>query len=92
MSSCIIKNGSLSADFDLSRREARRSFLIYPISIHNRGRDISCNEIKGIKLESDEYKIVQYADDLIVFLSDIKSVQNLFKLLLTSTVKEVKVL
>ena len=39
------------------------------------------NEIKGIKLELDEYKIVQYADDLTVFLSDIKSVQNLFKLL-----------
>ena len=38
-------------------------------------------EIKGIKLESDEYKIVQYADDLTAFLSDVKSVQNLFKLL-----------
>lgn len=38
------------------------------------------NETKGIKLESDEYRI-EYADDLTAFLSDIKSVQNLFKLL-----------
>jgi len=37
--------------------------------------------IKGIKLESEEWKIVQYADDLAAFLSDLHSVRSLFTLL-----------
>ena len=38
-------------------------------------------DIKGIKLDLEEWKIVQYADDLTAFLSDLTSAQNLFKLL-----------
>jgi len=35
-------------------------------------------DIKGIKLESEEWKIVQYADDLTAFLSYLHSVRSLF--------------
>ena len=38
-------------------------------------------DIKGIKLDLEKWKIVQYADDLTAFLSDLSSAQNLFKLL-----------
>ena len=38
-------------------------------------------DIKGIKLDLEELKLVQYADDLTLFLSDLTSAQNLFKLL-----------
>ena len=41
----------------------------------------SCSEIKGIKIDSKEFKMVQYADDLTAFVSDIRSAQYLFKLL-----------
>ena len=38
-------------------------------------------DIKGIKLDLKEWKLVQYADDLTAILSDLTSAQNLFKLL-----------
>ena len=41
----------------------------------------SCSEIKGIKIDSKEFKMVQYADDLTAFVSDIRSAQCLFQLL-----------
>ena len=41
----------------------------------------SCSEINGIKIDSKEFKMVQYADDLTAFVSDIRSAQCLFKLL-----------
>ena len=40
----------------------------------------SCSEKNGIKIDSKEFKTVQYADDLTAFLSDIRSAQYLFKL------------
>jgi len=36
----------------------------------------SCANINDIKIDSKEFKIVQYADDLTAFVSDIKSAQN----------------
>ena len=41
----------------------------------------SCSEIDGIKIDEKEFKMVQYADDLTAFVSDIRSAQYLFKLL-----------
>ena len=38
-------------------------------------------DIRWIKLDLEEWKLVQYADDLTAFLSDLTSAQNLFKLL-----------
>ena len=60
MSSCIIKNGSLSADFDLSRG-VRQGVPLSPylciIVVEILAASIrASNEIKGIKLESDEYE------------------------------------
>ena len=39
------------------------------------------NDDFGIKLDAKEFKMVQYADDLTAFVSDIRSAQHLFKLL-----------
>ena len=41
----------------------------------------SCSQINGIKIDSREFKMVQYADDLTAFVSDIRSAQYLFNLL-----------
>ena len=41
----------------------------------------TCTDIKGIKLDLEEWKIAQYADGLTAFLSDLTTAQNLFKLL-----------
>ena len=41
----------------------------------------SCSEINGIKIDSREFLMVQYADDLTDFVSDIRSAQYLFNLL-----------
>lgn len=85
ISSCIINNGSFSADFELSRGVRQGDPLspyLFIIAVEILAAVIrTTTEIKGIKIESEECKIVQYADDLTAFLSDIESVQNLFKLL-----------
>ena len=42
----------------------------------------SCSEISGIKIDAtEEFQMVQYADDLTAFVSDTRSAQHLFKLL-----------
>ena len=76
--SCAVNNGSFSADFELRgvRQGDPLSPYLFTIAIAIR----TDTEITRIKLESEEHKIVQYADDLTVFLSNIESVQNVFKL------------
>ena len=39
------------------------------------------NNIKGIQVYNKEYKISQYADNAIAFVSDASSAETLFKLL-----------
>ena len=85
ISSCIINNGFFSGNFDLNRGVRQGDPLspyLFIIAIEILAASIrSRTEIKGIKIESEECKLMQYADDLTAFLSDIDSVQNLFKLL-----------
>ena len=85
VSSCIINNGSFSANFELNRGISQGDPLspyLFVIAIETLAAAIpTCTDIKRIKLDLEEWKIAQYADDLTAFLSDLTSAQNLFKLL-----------
>ena len=85
ISSAIINNGIISENLELSRGVRQGDPLspyLFIISIELLAAAIrSCAYINGIKIDSKEFKIVQYADDLTAFVSDIKSAQSLFKLL-----------
>ena len=85
MTSCIINNGTLSASFEINRGVRQGDPLspyLFIIAVELLAVSIrSCSEINGIKIDSKEFKMVQYADDLTAFVSDISSAQCLFKLL-----------
>ena len=85
MTSCIINNGTLSASFEINRGVRQGDPLspyLFIIAVELLAVSIrSCSEINGIKIDLKEFKMVQYADDLTAFVSDISSAQCLFKLL-----------
>ena len=85
MTSCIINNGTLSASFEINRGVRQGDPLspyLFIIAVELLAVSIrSCSEINGIKIDSKEFKMVQYADDLTAFVSDISSAQCLCKLL-----------
>ena len=85
ITSCIINNGMLSASFEINlvvRQGDPLSPYMFIIAVELLAVSIrSCSEINGINIDSKEFKMVQYADDLTAFVSDIRSVQCLFKLL-----------
>ena len=85
VSSCIINNGSFSVNFELSRGVRQGdpfSPYLFVITIETLAAAIrTSTDIKGIKLDLEEWKIVQYADDLTAFLSDLTSAQNLYYLI-----------
>ena len=71
ISSCIINNGTFSANFELGRGIGQGdppSPYLFVIATEILAATIRTSaDIKGIKLESEEWKIVQYADDLTAF-------------------------
>ena len=73
-----MNNGSLSTDLELTRgvRQGHPQFpYLFKIAAEIPAAAVqNSSEIKGFKLGSEEFEIVQYADDLTAFLSDIKSV------------------
>ena len=85
ITSCIINNGTLSASSEINRGVRQGNPLspyLFIIAVELLAVAIrSCSEINGIKIDSKEFKMVQYADDLTAFVSDIRSTQYLFKLL-----------
>jgi len=83
--SSVINNGYLTNYFTLER-SCRQGDPIAPLlfilSIELLSIVIrSQNDIHGIRLGHSEYKLVQYADDTTVIISDVNSVQSLAKIL-----------
>ena len=78
----IINNGTLSDSFEISRGVRQGDPLspyLFIIVVELLAVAIrSCSEIKGIKIDSKEFKMVQNADDLTAFVSDGRSAQYLF--------------
>ena len=85
ISSCVLNNGFCTPYFELQRGVRQGDPLspylfiiaaeILATAIRNR------SDIKGTKLGQNEFKLVQYADDLTVFVPDIESAKRVFELL-----------
>ena len=81
----MLNNGFCTTYFELQRGERQGDPLspylfiiaaeILATAIRNR------SDIQGIKIRQDEFKLVQYADYLTVFVPDIESAKRVFELL-----------
>ena len=84
-SSCVTNNGYASAVFNLQRgvrQGCPLSGSLFVLCAEILPNAIRSNAgIQGINIYRKEFKISQYADDTTVFVSDIRSAQNLFQLL-----------
>ena len=82
---CVINNGIISDFFTLGRGVRQGDPLspyLFVIAAEILAISIRQNSmIKGITIEKNETKLLQYADDTIAVLSDISSAQTLFRLL-----------
>ena len=83
--SCVIKNGIISDFFTLERGVRQGDPLspyLFVIAAETLTISIRQNSmIKGITIDRNETKLLQYADDTTAVLSDISSAQILFRLL-----------
>ena len=81
ITSFAITNGTLSASFGINRGVRQGDPLspyLFIIAVELLAVAIRpCSEINGIKIASKELKMIQYADDLTAFVSDIRSAQCL---------------
>ncbi|KAL9983202.1 hypothetical protein ACROYT_G005340 [Oculina patagonica] len=83
--SCVINNGMSSEYFNLTRGVRQGDPLspyLFLLAVESLAIAVRENEeIKGIAIERQETKLLQYADDTTAVLSDIESAQKLFQLL-----------
>ena len=84
ISSCVINNGMCTSQFEI-QRGARQGDPMSPylliIVAEVLATAIRTTNIQGIKIGKEEFKFVQYADDLTVFVPDIENAQRIFDLL-----------
>ena len=85
ITSCIMSNGKSTGYFEIKRGVRQGdplSAYLFILVTELLTRAIYKEEsIQGIKINEEEIKLVQYADDTTLFLQNIKSAENLFKLL-----------
>ena len=86
ISSCVLNNRYASKNFRLERRVRQGCLLsstLFIIANELLAQRIRCSkEIKGITIdEHNDVKLLQYADDTTVLLSDVQSASKLFDLL-----------
>ena len=83
--SCIMNNGTASNYFSLERGVRQGDPLspyLFILVVETLAIAIRQNqEIRGISIENEETKILQYADDTTAVLSDISSAEQLFELM-----------
>ena len=83
--SCIMNNGTASNYFSLERGVRQGDPLspyLFIVVVETLAIAIRQNQgIRGISIENEETKILQYADDTTAVLSDISSAEQLFELL-----------
>ena len=85
ISSYVLNNGTCTSYFELQRGVRQGDPLsphlfiiaaeILAIAIRSKPN------IQGLKIGQDEFKLVQYADDLTMFVSDLECAQRVFRLL-----------
>ena len=80
--SCVINNGTSSDFFNLSRGIRQGDsfspyFLLLAVEMLATGTRAS-HEIKGVVIDHEETKLLQYADDTTAVHSDIESAHKLF--------------
>ena len=86
ISSCVLNNGFATKHFNLSRgvrQGCPLSGILFVIGVEILSNAIKrSREIEGIQIDpNNSIKITQYADDITVFVKDIRSVHKLFNLL-----------
>ena len=85
ISSCVLNNGTCTPYFELQRGVRQGDPLspylfiiaaeILAIAIRSKPN------IQGLKIGQDEFKLVQYADDLTMLVPDLECAQRVFRLL-----------
>ena len=83
--SCVVNNGLCSDYFELTRGVRQGDPLspyLFLLAVETLAIAIRANEeIKGIVINQEETKLLQYADDTTAVLADLESAQKLFQLL-----------
>ena len=83
--SCVVNNGLCSDYFELTRGVWQGdpfSPYLFLLAVETLAIAITANEeIKGIVINQEETKLLQYADDTTAVLADLESAQKLFQLL-----------
>ena len=84
ISSCVINNGMCTSQFEIQRGVRQgdpMSPYLFIIVAEVLATAIRTTNIQGIKIGKEEFKFVQYVDDLTVFVPDIENAQRIFNLL-----------
>ena len=84
ISSCVINNEMCTSQFEIQRGVRQGDPMLpylFIIVAEVLATAIRTTNIQGIKIGKEEFKFVQYADDLTVFVPDIENAQRILNLL-----------